>query len=152
MLAEGQHAPDFTLNNEGGKSVSLSGLKGKKVVVYFYPKDNTPGCTIEAKEFSDRAGEFDKNNTVVLGISKDSVQSHQQFCSDHALKVTLLSDPDMKAIEPYGVWQEKTNYGRKYMGIARTTYLIDEKGIIRKVWKNVTAPGHAQKVLEEVKK
>ncbi len=147
MLETGQTAASFTLNDQNGMPVSLSQFKGKKVVLYFYPKDDTPGCTVEAIDFTAKAAEFQQKNTVVLGISKDSVASHQKFCEKHRLGISLLSDPDGTVLEAYGVWQEKKNYGKTYMGIVRSTFLIDETGIIQKGWKNVKVEGHAQAVL-----
>ena len=152
MLQNNIQAIEFTVSDHTNTPVSLSQFKGQNVVLFFYPKDNTPGCTVESQDFSTLKSEFDKLNTVILGVSKDSVQSHQNFCKKQNLTVSLLSDPDMKIIEPYGVWQEKKNYGKTYMGIVRTTVLIDTKGIIRKVWKNVRVKGHAAAVLKEVTK
>ncbi len=146
MLKVGTKAADFTLTDRTGKEYSLADFAGKKVVIYFYPKDDTPGCTIEAKEFSDLMPSFNKNKTVVIGISKDSQASHDKFICKYELSILLLSDPDHSAIEAYGAWQEKKNYGKTYMGIARTTFLIDENGVIQKVWENVKAMGHAQEV------
>tara|TARA_B100001758_G_C18312298_1_gene558521 strand:+ start:548 stop:1030 length:483 start_codon:yes stop_codon:yes gene_type:complete len=150
MLTENSQAIDFNSIDQTNKPVTLSQYKGHNIVLFFYPKDNTPGCTVESQDFSTLKSEFDKLNTVILGISKDSVQSHQNFCKKQNLTVNLLSDPDMTIIEPYGVWQEKKNYGKTYMGIVRTTVLIDGEGIVKKVWKNVKVKGHAAAVLKEV--
>ena len=150
MLNVGDMAPDFTVLNQSCKEVSLSQFKGKKVVLYFYPKDDTPGCTTEAIGFTNLSSQFAANNAVVLGVSKDSVDSHAQFCQKYDLTVDLLSDNDMVVINPYGIWQEKTNYGKSYMGIARSTYLIDENGRIQHVWKNVKTADHAEAVLKVV--
>ncbi len=150
MLTIGDVAPDFSVLNHQGKSVSLSQLKGKKVILYFYPKDDTPGCTTEAIGFTKLYSQFVAHNTVVLGVSKDSVDSHAQFCQKYDLTVELLSDGEMKIIGPYGVWQEKKNYGKSYMGIARSTYLIDEQGHVAYVWKDVKAADHAEAVLKVV--
>ncbi|MFC1476440.1 thioredoxin-dependent thiol peroxidase [Fibrobacterota bacterium] len=150
MLEIGSKAPTFKLNDSKGKTVSLGDFKGKQVVIYFYPKDDTPGCTIEAKEFTDLLPNFKKKNAVVIGISKDSTESHDKFICKYELKLTLLSDPEHETIEAYGAWQEKKNYGKIYMGIVRTTYLIDGKGKIKKVWEEVKAFGHAKEVLENL--
>lgn len=150
MLKPGDVAPEFTATDETGKQVTLSQFKGKKVVLFFYPKDDTPGCTKESVGFSEHLAQFNDHNTQILGVSKDSVESHASFCNKYTLKVTLLSDPEMNIIEPYGVWQEKKNYGKTYMGIVRTSYLIDEKGYVQRVWKNVKVDGHVTAVLKEV--
>jgi len=150
MVCVGQKAPDFTIQTDEGKTFTLSDYLGQRVVIYFYPKDDTPGCTIEAIAFTKLKAQFEAANTVILGVSKDSVESHQHFCTKYDLTVQLLSDNDMAIIEPYGVWQEKKNYGKTYMGISRTTYLIDEDGKIAKVWKNVKAEGHAEAVYKVV--
>jgi peroxiredoxin Q/BCP len=144
LVAVGEEAPDFNLETDEETRVSLKDYRGKKVVLYFYPKDGTPGCTTEALEFKDVAKEFAKEGTVILGISKDSVKSHQKFKEKHQLPFTLLSDPEAKVINAYGVWKEKVLYGRKFMGTERTTFLIDEKGIIRKIYTKVKPKGHAQ--------
>jgi len=142
----GKKAPDFTLPNEKNESVALKDLKGSWVVLYFYPKDNTPGCTTEAKEFSHLVKDFDKKNVRVLGISPDSSESHLRFISKHNLTVTLLSDEDKSVCDRYGVWQKKKNYGKEYMGVVRTTFLIDPNGLVSKRWLNVKAAGHADDV------
>jgi len=148
MLEEGKKAPDFTLPGDGNDKIKLSALKGKPVVVYFYPKDNTPGCTKEAIDFTELLSEFDKANATIVGISPDSVTAHDKFIAKHELGVRLAADEDKKAIEKYGVWVEKTNYGRKYMGVERSTFLIDSKGKIARIWRKVRVQGHAQAVLE----
>jgi thioredoxin-dependent peroxiredoxin len=143
MLPVGQEAPDFDLQSDQGLSVSLKSLRGKFVVLYFYPKDDTPGCTIEANEFSSHMSDFTKKNTVVLGISKDSVKSHNDFVCKYNLGITLLSDPDASVTTTYGAWQKKG----AGMGTVRSTYLIDPRGTIAVVWENVNANGHAAEVL-----
>lgn len=147
-LAVGSPAPDFTLATDGGKSVTLSKLKGKKVILYFYPKDDTPGCTTEACTFRDNLPDFTKVKATIIGISKDSAESHDKFKTKHKLNFPLASDIDGKVCEAYGVWVEKKNYGKTYMGIERSTFLIDEKGIIRQIWRKVRVDGHVEKVLE----
>ncbi len=151
-LAAGDKAPDFTLAVDGGGSISLSALKGKNVVVYFYPKDDTPGCTIEAKDFRDHMAEFTAANTAIIGISKDSVKSHEKFKEKYCLPFTLASDETGKTCEDYGVWVEKSMYGKKYMGIDRTTLLIGPDGVIKRVWNKVKVDGHVAQVLGEVQK
>ncbi|MCO6185903.1 thioredoxin-dependent thiol peroxidase [Rhizobium sp. L1K21] len=150
-LNPGDKAPDFTLPRDGGGTVSLSDFSGKNVVLYFYPKDNTTGCTIEAVDFSGLADAFAKLDTVVIGMSPDTVKSHDNFVKKQNLSVILASDTEKSVLEAYGVWQEKSMYGRQYMGVARTTYLIGKDGVIRHTWTNVKAKGHAEAVLEEVK-
>ncbi|UCG44722.1 MAG: peroxiredoxin, partial [Candidatus Bathyarchaeota archaeon] len=128
MVNEGEEAPDFTLVADNGRKVSLKDYRGKKVLLYFYPKDETPGCTREAIEFRDAAKEFEKEGAVILGVSKDSVESHLRFKQKHALPFTLLSDPKGRALDLYGVWKKKSIFGRTFMGTERTTFLIDEEG------------------------
>ena len=147
MVSEGDEAPDFTLQADDGRDVSLSDYRGKKVVLYFYPKDGTPGCTREAIEFRDMVKEFDKEDIVILGVSKDGVQSHEKFKRKHELPFTLLSDPEGKVLDLYGVWKKKSLYGRTFMGTERTTFLIDENGIIKKIYRKVRVKGHAQACL-----
>ena len=147
MVVEGERAPGFTLKADDGRQVSLEDYLGKKLVLYFYPKDNTPGCTTEAVEFRDVAEEFEKQGAVIVGVSKDSVESHKKFKEKHSLPFTLLSDPESKVLDLYGVWKEKSLYGRTFMGTERTTFLIDEKGIVAKVYRKVKAKGHAQTCL-----
>ncbi|WP_296106356.1 thioredoxin-dependent thiol peroxidase [uncultured Agrobacterium sp.] len=150
-LTIGDEAPDFRLPRNGGGDISLSDLKGKAVVLYFYPKDDTSGCTAEAIDFSAQGGEFEKANSVVIGISPDSVKSHDKFAAKHSLSIMLAADEDKTALEAYGVWKEKSMYGKKYMGVERTTYLISPQGKIAKIWNKVKVQGHAQAVLGEVK-
>ena len=151
-MTVGEKAPDFTLESDEKTPVSLKDYQGKKVVLYFYPKDGTPGCTIEALEFKDVAEQFAKIGAVILGISKDSVESHRKFKEKHQLQFKLLSDPESKVLTKYGVWKEKVLYGRKFMGTERTTFLIDERGIIRKIYTKVKPEGHAQTCLLDLTK
>lgn len=150
-LQSGDKAPTFTLPGNGETSISLEDYKGKNVVLYFYPKDDTPGCTTEAKDFTLAIGAFADANTVVIGMSKDTVAKHDKFIAKHELEVLLASDEDGKVIEDYGVWVEKNMYGRKYMGIERATYLIDATGTIQTVWRKVKVKGHVEAVLEAAK-
>jgi peroxiredoxin Q/BCP len=150
-LAINDQAPDFTLPTNGGGVVSLGSLSGKKVVLYFYPKDNTDACTLEAIDFTRLAADFAAVGAVVIGISPDSVRKHDNFCKKYDLGIVLASDEDRKVIEAYGLWVEKQMYGRKYMGVERTTYLIDKKGRIANVWHKVKVKGHAEEVLEAAK-
>jgi thioredoxin-dependent peroxiredoxin len=143
----GSKAPAIKLLNDSGKSVSLSDFKGKPVILYFYPKDSTPGCTTESCDFRDNLNRFTKSGAVVLGLSADSVESHRKFKEKQGLNFPLLSDPDHKALEAYGVWQEKSLYGRKFMGIVRTTFLIDGDGKIAQVFPKVKVAGHVDAVL-----
>jgi thioredoxin-dependent peroxiredoxin len=147
-LLVGDKAPDFTLSKNGAGTVTLSALSGKNVALYFYPKDDTSGCTVEAIDFSALAAQFEAANTVVIGISPDSVKSHDKFAAKHALTVMLASDEDKTTLEAYGVWKEKSMYGKKYMGVERTTFLIGPDGTITHVWNKVKVAGHAQEVLE----
>ncbi len=147
-LQPGDKAPAFTLPADGGETLSLSALKGKPVVLYFYPKDDTSGCTKEALDFTAAAKEFDKLGAVVIGCSRDSVASHDKFKTKHKLGVRLAADEDGKVTEAFGVWVEKSLYGRQYMGIERATFLIDGTGKIRHVWRKVKVPGHVQAVLD----
>jgi len=151
MLQEGQKAPDFTLPDTNENPIKLSDLKGKWVVLYFYPKDNTPGCTIEAMDFSARKKDFEKLNTIVLGMSKDSCASHQKFTEKKDLSINLLSDEDSRVQKLYDVWKPKKMMGREFLGTVRTTFLIDPEGMIKKIWNNVKAKGHAEAVLETLK-
>lgn len=150
-LTIGENAPDFRLPRNGGGDVALSDLKGKKVVLYFYPKDDTSGCTAEAIDFSALGAQFEEANTVVIGISPDSVKSHDKFAAKHSLTVMLAADEEKSAAEAYGVWKEKSMYGKKYMGVERTTFLISQDGKVAKIWNKVKVAGHAQEVLEEAK-
>ena len=150
-LTPGDAAPDFTLPRDGGGEVSLSDLKGQAVVLYFYPRDDTSGCTKEAIAFTGLLPEFEAAGAVVLGVSKDSVAKHDKFRDKHGLGVILLSDEDGDVCERYGVWKEKNMYGKTYMGIERSTFLIDRDGRIARVWPKVKVPGHAEEVLEAVR-
>jgi len=147
MITQGATAPDFTLPRDGGTTVTLSAFRPGKVVLYFYPKDDTPGCTLEAQDFSARAAEFAAAGTTVIGISKDSVKAHDKFCKKHGLSVILASDAEGQTCEDYGVWLEKSMYGKTYMGIERTTVLIDGAGQVARVWNKVSVKGHADEVL-----
>ena len=150
MLQTGTKAPDFSLPDQDGKIHTLSEYAGRKVILYFYPKDSTPGCTKQACGFSELYPQFTEKGAVVLGVSKDSVASHKKFQEKHNLGFTLLSDPELKAIQAYEVWQEKKNYGKVSMGVVRSTYLIDEKGIIEKVFKGVKAAENSAQMLKEL--
>jgi thioredoxin-dependent peroxiredoxin len=150
-LKPGDPAPPFDLPTAGGGRVSLASLKGKRVVLYFYPKDDTPGCTQEALSFTEKAKAFATVKAAVVGVSRDTVAKHDKFAAKHGLELTLASDEDGEVCNLYGVWGEKTLYGRKFMGIERATFLIDEKGRIARVWRKVRVPGHVEEVLEEVK-
>ena len=145
-------APDFVLLSDEGKNVSLKDFRGRRVILYFYPKDGTPGCTQEAKEFRDLAEQFSKENAIVIGISKDSVESHSKFKKAHDLLFTLLSDPEAKVIDLYGIWKKKNMYGRTFMGTERTTFLIDKEGKIIKIYNKVKPKGHAQVCLLDLKR
>ena len=147
----GKPAPDFTLPTDGGGKISLKGLRGQNVVIYFYPKDDTSGCTAEACGFRDQLPKFGKINATVIGISRDSVASHDKFKAKHDLPFTLASDDKGEVTERYGVWVQKSMYGRKYMGIERATFLIDDKGVVRQEWRKVKVPGHVEEVLKAVK-
>ena len=147
----GDTAPDFSLPRDGGGTVALSDLKGQKVVLYFYPKDDTPGCTKEALGFTEMADAFADAGAVVLGVSKDPVSKHDKFVAKHDLKIALLSDADGDVCERYGTWVEKSMYGKTYMGIERATYLIDADGRIAQVWRKVKVPGHVEDVLDAVR-
>ena len=150
MLNIGDKAPDFTLCDKNGSPVSLSDFLGKKVVVYFYPKDNTPGCTRQACAFAGAYQEFKSKNVEVIGISKDSVASHVKFAEKYDLPFVLLSDPELAAIKAYGVWQEKKNYGKISMGVVRSTFIIDEKGYIEKVMPKVKPDTNAAEILAQI--
>lgn len=147
-LHEGDTAPDFTLPGDGGTDISLAALKGKKVVLYFYPKDDTPGCTTEAKDFAERMDAFAKAGTVIVGISKDTVAKHDGFKEKYCLPFMLASDYQNDVCERYGVWSEKSMYGKTYMGITRATFLIDAQGKIARIWPKVKVTGHAEEVLK----
>ena len=147
----GDAAPGFSLPRDGGEVVSLSDLKGKNVVLYFYPKDDTPGCTKEAIAFTGQKDDFAATNTVIFGISKDKVAKHEKFITKYDLTIPLLSDEEGTMCEDYGVWVEKSMYGKTYMGIERATYLIDKEGKIAQIWRKVKVPGHSDAVLEAAK-
>ena len=151
MLEEGKEAPPFKLFDQDGKLHSLKDYFGEKVVLYFYPKDNTPGCTKEACSFRDEFAVFKKSNVVILGISADAVKSHKNFSEKFSLPFPLLSDESKEMIENYGVWKEKSMYGKKYMGIERTTVIVDESGKIKKIFPKVKIEGHTEEVLEALK-
>ena len=150
-LTTGQTAPQFELPRDGGGTLSLAELKGKPVVLYFYPKDDTSGCTAQAIDFTALKPEFEKAGAVVVGMSPDSAKSHAKFKTKHELGIDLVSDEARKTLEDYGVWVEKSMYGRKYMGVERTTFLIGPDGRILRIWNKVKVPGHAEEVLEAVR-
>ena len=145
--AAGDRAPAFKLQTDDQGEISLTSLKGQPFVLYFYPKDDTSGCTKEAIGFSESKKKFDTAGTAVIGVSKDSIVSHQKFRTKHKLKISLASDPDIETAKAFGVWVEKTLYGRRYMGMDRATFLVDGKGVIREVWRKVKVPGHVEAVL-----
>ena len=148
MVDKGDRAPDFTLPVDDGSEVTLGALRGKKIVLYFYPKDNTSGCTTQACELQETLSEITVRGAVVLGVSPDSLQSHEKFRGKYGLTFPLLSDEDHQVAEAYGVWKEKSMYGRKYWGIERSTFIIDEDGMILDAWRKVRPKGHAEKVSE----
>lgn len=150
MVEEGQAAHDFTLPSDEGDEVSLADFRGRKVVLYFYPKDNTSGCTTEACEFRDLTPRFRDLDAVVLGVSPDSVASHRKFRDKYDLSFPLLADEGHEVADAYGVWKEKSMYGRKYWGVERSTFLIDEQGVVARVWRKVRARGHAEAVAREL--
>jgi peroxiredoxin Q/BCP len=147
MVQDGDKAPDFELATDDGGKLKLSKLKGKPVVLYFYPKDDTTGCTAEAKDFTNLAADFRKAGVEVIGVSPDSVESHRKFAKKHDLAIRLAADPDKKVAMAYGVWTEKSMWGRLFMGVERSTFLIDSKGRIARSWRKVRVPGHAEAVL-----
>ena len=151
MIDEGQAAPDFTLDDQDGRPVTLSGLAGRPVVLYFYPKDDTPGCTTQACAFRDARADYEAAGAVVLGISPDTAASHRKFADKYELPFTLLADPDKTVIESYGVWQEKKLYGKTTMGVERTTFVVDPAGTVRKVFRRVRVDCHADKVLDAIR-
>jgi len=150
-LVEGDPAPDFELPTDGGGTAHLKDLKGKPVVIYFYPKDDTSGCTAEAIAFNGLRAKFAAADAAIIGVSPDTAASHDKFKRKHDLKIALAADPERSAIEAYGVWKEKSMYGRKYFGVERSTFLIDRSGRIAKVWRKVKVPGHAEEVLSATK-
>ena len=149
-LKVGDQAPDFSVKDQSGNEIKLSDYEGKRVVIYFYPKDNTPGCTLEGQQFRDNIAEFDAKNTLIIGVSRDSVRVHEGFKEKHAFPFDLLSDKDETVCQLFGVIQLKKNYGREYMGIVRSTFLIDENGILRQEWRNVKVKTHLEEVLEGI--
>jgi thioredoxin-dependent peroxiredoxin len=151
MIEEGKKAPDFKLQNQDGKTISLNEFKGKNIVLYFYPKDDTSGCTKEACNFRDEFPKFKNVKAVILGVSPDSVASHKKFAAKYDLPFNLLSDEEKKVVEEYGVWKEKSMYGRKYMGVERTTVVIDVNGKIKKIFPKVKVDGHNEELLEALK-
>ena len=151
MVKEGDPVPDVKLEGAEGRTLSPKDFAGQKLVLYFYPKDDTSGCTSEAQAFTTLADEFEKAGTWLLGVSKDSPKSHAKFTEKYGLKVPLASDTDGSVCEAFGTWVEKSMYGRKYMGIERATFLVDRDGVVKKVWRKVKVPGHAEEVLEAVK-
>ena len=151
MIKEGNKAPDFKLKDQEGKTISLGDFKSKNVILYFYPKDNTSGCTAEACNFRDEFPKFKNVNAVILGVSPDSVESHLKFAVKYDLPFRLLSDEKKEVLEKYGVWKEKSMYGRKYMGVERTTVIINPDGSIRKIFRKVKVPDHNKEVLEALK-
>jgi len=150
QLVEGNAAPDFTGINQNGETISLSGLKGKKLILYFYPKDDTPGCTAEACNLNDNYDFWISKGYLVVGISPDSEASHQKFIRKYGLKFNLIADTSKQILEAYGVWGEKSNYGKTYMGVIRTTFVIDEKGIIEKIFKKVDTKEHTSQIVKDL--
>jgi len=150
MLKPGDKAPEFSLISDEGTKVSLKELKGKKVILYFYPKDDTSGCTAEACSFRDNIKLIEKKNTVVIGVSKDNTVSHQKFKKKYSLPFTLLSDENLDMLKDYEVWKEKSMYGKKYMGIERTTFILDEKGKIQDIFNKVKVQGHTEELLKKI--
>jgi len=151
MLKIKEQAPDFCLPNQDGEEICLRDFRGKWVVLYFYPKDNTPGCTTEALDFTTLKEEFEKEGAVILGVSPDSIKRHQNFIAKKNLAITLLSDEDKEVLKKYGVWQLKKNFGKEYMGVVRTTFLIDPDGKIAYIWEKVKVKNHAKEVLDKLK-
>jgi len=149
LLTVGDKAPDFKTTNQDGEEVALSDFKGQKVVLYFYPKDDTPGCTTEACGFRDQHPKFQARGVRVIGVSPDATSSHARFRDKYGLNFTLLSDPDKRLANAYGVWVKKQNYGREYMGIERSTFLVDSNGIVKKAFRGVRVPGHVDAVLDQ---
>ncbi|GJL99126.1 MAG: putative peroxiredoxin YgaF [Methyloligella sp.] len=152
MLDIGSKAPNFTLKNANNETIKLEEFKGKNVIVYFYPKDLTPGCTKQAIAFTEHEDEFSKRDTVIIGISPDSTASHEKFIKKHNLNLILLADEEKQAIESYGVWKEKKMYGRTFMGVERSTFLVDRTGTVQAIWRKVKVAKHINEVLEELDK
>ena len=152
MINIGEVAPDFCLPNQDDIEICLRDLKGKWIVLYFYPRDNTPGCTTEACDFTQAAPDFSDLDAIILGVSADSTKKHRNFIEKKELGITLLSDEDTKMMQKYGVWQLKKNYGKEYMGIVRTTFIVDPKGVVKAVFEKVRVKGHVEKVKEELEK
>jgi peroxiredoxin Q/BCP len=150
MLKEGDKAPDFKLPDHKGNIISLKDFKGKKIILYFYPKDNTSGCTKEACDFNESLPDIESKNAIVIGISPDSLDSHKKFAEKYNLNFYLLSDESKETLQKYGVWKEKSMYGKKYLGVERTTFIIDEKGVINKIYPKVKVPGHVKEVLKDI--
>lgn len=150
MLEEGKNAPDFKLKDQNGSTISLSDYKGSNVVLYFYPKDDTSGCTAEACNFRDDFSQFKNLNAVILGVSPDSADSHKKFAGKYNLQFSLLSDEKKEILEKYGVWKEKSMYGRKYIGVERTTFVINGDGKIKKIFRKVKVPGHNKELIEAI--
>lgn len=150
MIEIGNKAPNFKLASSNGETISLNSFKDKNILIYFYPKDSTPGCTKQAIGFTEHADEFEKRNTIVLGISPDSLASHEKFIKKHSLNVILLADEEKQAIESYGVWKEKKMYGRTFMGVERSTFLVDRTGTVKAIWRKVKVAKHIQEILEEL--
>ncbi len=150
VIAEGQPAPDFALSDQDGKNVTLASLKGKPNVLYFYPKDDTPGCTKQACVFRDARADYEKAGAHVIGVSPDDVKSHGKFAKKYELPFTLLADPTTATCQAYGVWKEKSMYGKTYMGVERTTFVIDAQGVIRRIFPKVKVDGHSDEVLEAI--
>ena len=150
ILEVGEPAPDFCLPNQDGNETCLKDFRGKWIVLYFYPRDNTPGCTQEACDFTNHLGDFERLNAVVLGVSPDTVESHRRFIAKHDLKITLLSDTSHEVLEKYGVWKQKKMYGKTYMGVERSTFIIDPEGNIAHVWRRVRVKGHVDQVAQKL--
>lgn len=146
----GDLAPNFKLPKDGGGEIELETLRGKNVVLYFYPKDDTSGCTNQAIQFSEKKDEFNAKNAIIIGVSKDSIKSHDKFKAKYDLKIDLLSDEELNVANSYGTWVEKSMYGRKYMGMDRSTFLIDENGKIKKIWRKVKIPSHIDEIFKSI--
>jgi len=150
QLKVGNESPGFCLPDQDGEEICLDGFRGRWVVLYFYPRDNTKGCTLEAIDFTTSLGDFESLDSVILGVSPDSVKSHRKFCDRHGLKITLLSDAEHRVLEKYGVWQLKKRFGREYFGVVRSTFLIDPEGRIRHLWRKVKVAGHVEDVKQKL--